>query len=154
MFYVWQVQFTIVNMFTGLIWFILPALLVVANDIFAYISGFFFGRKFFNVGLIALSPKKTWEGFIGATIITFFFGFTLSWGFAQFDMFTCPKSVRTSTLNGVDVVEFGLFLHLSLPIPTPMRRALIGVTPRAAQPTPFLCTRSTWCHKSFKTHFK
>ncbi len=51
------VNFTISNLQKGLIWFILPALLVVANDIFAYIFGFFFGRKFIPYGLIALSPK-------------------------------------------------------------------------------------------------
>lgn len=46
--------------------FLLPASLIVVNDIFAYICGFFFGRT----PLIKLSPKKTWEGFIGASITT------------------------------------------------------------------------------------
>ena len=41
----------------GLIWFILPALLIISNDTWAYIFGFFFGRT----PLIALSPKKTWS---------------------------------------------------------------------------------------------
>lgn len=40
----------------GLIWFILPALLIISNDTWAYVFGFFFGRT----PLIALSPKKTW----------------------------------------------------------------------------------------------
>jgi phosphatidate cytidylyltransferase len=61
------------NIFAGLIWFLLPCLLVITNDIFGFISGFFFGRT----PLIKLSPKKTWEGFIGALIgtrgLTFFF---------------------------------------------------------------------------------
>lgn len=66
LFVVIQSHFIIKNIFHGLIWFILPVSFVVCNDIFAYICGFFFGRT----RLIALSPKKTWEGFIGAFIGT------------------------------------------------------------------------------------
>jgi len=51
--------------------FILPVALVICNDIFAYIFGFFFGRT----RLIALSPKKTWEGFIGGLLCTLVLGF-------------------------------------------------------------------------------
>ncbi|MFN9952511.1 MAG: phosphatidate cytidylyltransferase [bacterium] len=43
--------------FSGLIWFILPILMVVINDVMAYMFGFFLGRT----PLIQLSPKKTWE---------------------------------------------------------------------------------------------
>jgi phosphatidate cytidylyltransferase len=39
-----QSTFLIVNMYQGLIWFILPALLIIANDIWAYFWGFFFGK--------------------------------------------------------------------------------------------------------------
>ena len=49
------------NLYEGLIWFIIPAFLIVSNDIFAYIVGYFFGKH----QLIALSPKKTWEGYLG-----------------------------------------------------------------------------------------
>ncbi|XP_062111781.1 phosphatidate cytidylyltransferase 1-like [Humulus lupulus] len=48
------------------IWFLLPATLIVINDIAAYFFGFFFGRT----PLIKLSPKKTWEGFIDASVTT------------------------------------------------------------------------------------
>jgi phosphatidate cytidylyltransferase len=77
------------NVFQGLIWFFIPCGLVVCNDVFAYIfgaslggldctpssivdgsnSGFFFGRT----PLIRLSPKKTWEGFIGGAVSTLVF---------------------------------------------------------------------------------
>ena len=40
----------------------------------AYIFGFFFGRT----PLIQLSPKKTWEGFIGGGIATVIFGLMVS----------------------------------------------------------------------------
>jgi phosphatidate cytidylyltransferase len=53
-------------MFEGLIWLVLPAILVMTNDTWAYIWGVLFGRH----SLIQLSVKKTWEGFIGALIST------------------------------------------------------------------------------------
>ncbi|KAK4491750.1 hypothetical protein RD792_002525 [Penstemon davidsonii] len=46
--------------------FVLPASLIAMNDVAAYLFGFFFGRT----PLIKLSPKKTWEGFIGASVAT------------------------------------------------------------------------------------
>jgi phosphatidate cytidylyltransferase len=55
-------------MFKGLIWFVLPVFLIIINDSTAYIFGFLMGRT----PLIAISPKKTWEGFIGGAISTFF----------------------------------------------------------------------------------
>ncbi|KAI3741013.1 hypothetical protein L1987_58677 [Smallanthus sonchifolius] len=58
--------------------FLLPASLIVINDIAAYIFGFFFGKT----PLIKLSPKKTWEGFIGAsvtTIISAFVDLSIGW---------------------------------------------------------------------------
>ena len=51
-------------MFEGLVWFIMPIMMVVINDVMAYMFGFFFGRT----PLIQLSPKKTWEGFIGGGV--------------------------------------------------------------------------------------
>lgn len=56
------------NLYEGLCWFILPTLLIICNDIFAYLVGYFFGKT----RLIALSPKKTWEGYLGGAVITFF----------------------------------------------------------------------------------
>lgn len=51
-------------MFEGLIWFIMPIMMVVINDVMAYMFGFSFGKT----PLIQLSPKKTWEGFIGGGV--------------------------------------------------------------------------------------
>lgn len=63
-----QTSFIVVNIYEGIIWFIMPCLLVVSNDIFAYIFGFFLGKT----KLIELSPKKTWEGFIGGFLMSLF----------------------------------------------------------------------------------
>ena len=75
----WNYLFRIES--NGLIRFILPALLVIANDILAYI----FGRLFGKTPLIELSPKKTWEGFIGG-----FFS-TIVFAFAVIESFYTPK---------------------------------------------------------------
>jgi len=82
-----QSTFLVVNMFQGLIWFILPALLIVSNDVWAYFWGFFFGQT----PLIKLSPKKTWEGFIGGAAMTLLTGFFLARLLSEFDLMVCPK---------------------------------------------------------------
>jgi phosphatidate cytidylyltransferase len=56
-----QSYLIIQNMFEGLIWLIMPVMMVIINDVMAYMFGFTMGRT----PLIQLSPKKTWEGFIG-----------------------------------------------------------------------------------------
>jgi len=82
-----QSSFLVTNMFNGLVWFLLPCSLVVCNDIFAYIFGFFFGRT----PLIKLSPKKTWEGFIGGWFATMIWGFLFSRFLTKFSLMTCVK---------------------------------------------------------------
>lgn len=65
-----QSYLIIKNIFEGLIWFIVPVSMIICNDIMAYVFGFFFGKT----PLIKLSPKKTWEGFIGGGVSTVIFG--------------------------------------------------------------------------------
>ncbi|XBJ13637.1 hypothetical protein VPH35_005775 [Triticum aestivum] len=67
--------------------FLLPASLIVINDIAAYLFGFFLNRT----PLIKLSPKKTWEGFIGASVTTIIFAFLLANVMGRFQWFTCPR---------------------------------------------------------------
>lgn len=54
--------------------FLLPAALIAMNDVAAYFFGFYFGKT----PLIKLSPKKTWEGFIGASVATTISAFLVS----------------------------------------------------------------------------
>lgn len=54
------------NLFEGLIWFIVPVSMIVCNDVMAYLFGTIYGKT----PLIKLSPKKTWEGFIGGGLTT------------------------------------------------------------------------------------
>lgn len=83
-----QSAFTVANIFEGIFWFLLPASLIVVNDIAAYLFGFFFGRT----PLIKLSPKKTWEGFIGASVTTIISAFLLANLFGRFQWLTCPRT--------------------------------------------------------------
>ncbi|XP_056601423.1 phosphatidate cytidylyltransferase 2 isoform X2 [Triplophysa dalaica] len=81
-----QSHLIIHNLFEGMIWFIVPISCVICNDIMAYMFGFFFGRT----PLIKLSPKKTWEGFIGGFFATVVFGILLSYVMAGYRCFVCP----------------------------------------------------------------
>ena len=73
----YQSWYLIHSTIEGLFWYVVPALLIISNDIFAYLFGYFFGKR----PLIALSPKKTWEGYIGGAFATFLFTFILTAAF-------------------------------------------------------------------------
>lgn len=73
----------------GLIWFVIPTLLIVCNDIFAYLVGYFFGSH----QLIAISPKKTWEGYLGGAFFTLLFSYILTSALVTVPGFTCPMKV-------------------------------------------------------------
>ncbi|KAJ4809507.1 Phosphatidate cytidylyltransferase [Rhynchospora pubera] len=91
-----QSSFTVANIFEGIFWFLLPASLIVINDIAAYFFGFFFGKT----PLIKLSPKKTWEGFIGASVTTMLSAFVLANIMGRFQWLTCPrKDLSTGWLS-------------------------------------------------------
>lgn len=62
--------------------------MIICNDIWAYWCGFACGRT----PLIQLSPKKTWEGFVGALIATLFFSLVFSRVLSEYEHFYCPKS--------------------------------------------------------------
>ncbi|KAK6145989.1 hypothetical protein DH2020_019858 [Rehmannia glutinosa] len=80
--HVWCHLFVLLFFCLTILRFLLPASLIVINDIAAYIFGFFFGKT----PLIKLSPKKTWEGFIGASVATMISAFLdLSTGWLQCD---------------------------------------------------------------------
>lgn len=83
-----QSHLIVQNIFEGLIWFLVPVSMIICNDIMAYLFGFFFGKT----PLIQLSPKKTWEGFIGGAFSTVIFGILVSYLLVQFDYFVCPIS--------------------------------------------------------------
>ena len=87
-------HFIVNNILEGLIWFFVPASLVICNDVMAYVCGALdscirggannilltplrclsLGKLFGKTPLIKLSPKKTVEGFVGAFFCTLLFG--------------------------------------------------------------------------------
>eukprot|EP00096_Caligus_rogercresseyi_P010827 TRINITY_DN4062_c0_g1_i1.p1 TRINITY_DN4062_c0_g1~~TRINITY_DN4062_c0_g1_i1.p1 ORF type:complete len:431 (-),score=167.77 TRINITY_DN4062_c0_g1_i1:373-1665(-) len=87
-----QSYLIIQNMFEGLIWFIMPILIVVINDVMAYMFGFFLGKT----PLIQLSPKKTWEGFIGGGFATVLMSLGLSYFLCQESSLVCPIQYNES----------------------------------------------------------
>ena len=89
-----QAHFVMNNIFEGMIWFFLPAALVITNDIFAYICGITFGRT----PLIQLSPKKTVEGFAGAWVLTIVLGYAITNVLMRYSYFLCPVNVRFTSL--------------------------------------------------------
>lgn len=85
---VFQSHLIIENILNGIIWLLIPASLVVVNDIFAYLCGITFGRT----QLIEISPKKTVEGFLGAWVCTGLAAVFVAWLLAQSDYLICPAT--------------------------------------------------------------
>lgn len=107
-------HFIVNNILEGLIWFWVPASLVICNDVFAYIWGITIGRT----PLIALSPKKTVEGFVGAFFSTVVF--SLVWGtyFMRFDYMICPvRDLGVSAWTSVTCDPNPVFLWHSAQLP-------------------------------------
>ncbi|CAG2105584.1 unnamed protein product [Medioppia subpectinata] len=103
------------NMFEGLIWFIVPVSMIVINDVMAYLCGFFFGRT----PLIKLSPKKTWEGFIGGGVLTVILGMIFSHVLCQYKYFVCPieysEDLERTTM---DCIPTSLFMLTEYHLPS------------------------------------
>lgn len=91
---VFQSHLIIENTLNGIIWLLIPASLVIVNDIFAYLCGITFGRT----QLIEISPKKTVEGFLGAWICTGFAAVFLSFLASKSDFLICPATNLSTTI--------------------------------------------------------
>jgi phosphatidate cytidylyltransferase len=78
----------LLNLFHGSIWFVLPALLIASKDTWAYVCGSVLGMT----PLISLSPRKTWEGFVGGLLLTMVTGAVLSAFIMQFPSLVCPQT--------------------------------------------------------------
>ncbi|KAK9510870.1 hypothetical protein O3M35_005559 [Rhynocoris fuscipes] len=81
----------IVNLLYGRLWILIPLLLTNINDILAYT----FGKLFGKTPLIKISPKKTWEGFIGGAVFTVILAHFIAKFIAKYDLensFFCPET--------------------------------------------------------------
>ncbi|KAF2467322.1 phosphatidate cytidylyltransferase 1 [Lindgomyces ingoldianus] len=113
-----QAHFVINNIFEGMIWFFLPVAMVITNDIFAYICGITFGRT----PLIKISPKKTWEGFLGAWFFTIIFGIGVTHIMIRYKYFICPVNDLGANLwTGLECKPNPVFIPrmFTLPVPLP-----------------------------------
>ena len=81
--------------YTGIYWFFVASGCVITNDIFAYLFGINFGRT----RLLLISPKKTVEGFIGASLVTPIFALGVGSLLTMFPHFVCPA-------NEIELVPF------------------------------------------------
>jgi phosphatidate cytidylyltransferase len=101
-----QAHFVMNNIFEGMIWFFLPAALVITNDIFAYVCGISFGKT----QLIQLSPKKTVEGFLGAWACTVAFGYFMTNLLIRYKYFICPvNDLGSNVLTGLECIPNPVF---------------------------------------------
>lgn len=75
------------NIYAGLVWFMMSTTLIITNDVFAYIVGQAIGKT----RLIALSPKKTVEGFVGAAVCSVIWAIIAVNILRRMDFFLCPQ---------------------------------------------------------------
>ncbi|OAX39987.1 hypothetical protein K503DRAFT_855663 [Rhizopogon vinicolor AM-OR11-026] len=111
-------HFIVNNILEGMIWFWVPASLVICNDTFAYIWGMTVGRT----PLIKLSPKKTVEGFVGAFWSTLLF--SVIWGtyFMRFNYMICPvHDLGVSAWSNVQCTPNPVFVWREWQIWSPLR---------------------------------
>ncbi|WRT64930.1 uncharacterized protein IL334_001870 [Kwoniella shivajii] len=127
-------HFIINNILEGLIWFFVPASLVICNDVMAYVCGKLFGRT----PLIKLSPKKTVEGFVGAFICTLLFG--LAWGtfFMRFPYMICPaRDLGTNVLSQITCRPNPVFVWRDFEFTGPAKQILSTVLGHAPPSIPY-----------------
>jgi CDP-diglyceride synthetase len=79
-------------------WVILPGALVIINDTMAYFFGIAMGKHSL---LPSISPKKTWEGFLGAALATVA---------VSFDLFPTKQDALVLSIFTSLVGPFGGFL--------------------------------------------
>jgi phosphatidate cytidylyltransferase len=112
-----QMKYIMHNIFNGLFWFTFPFLLVVVNDIMAYVAGITCGRKFIQRPFITFSPNKTWEGFIGGGIFTMIAAWYLSRALAQYAWMTCPTNEFRLAPGRLDCENHHIFQEAQSVIP-------------------------------------
>lgn len=125
---VFSSHFLVNNILEGLVWFFVPASLVICNDVFAYVCGMIWGRT----PLISLSPKKTVEGFVGAFVITEVFAVGWATYFQRFNYMICPAvSLGMNAFQSIECRPNPVFDWHSLPVPD----ALLALLPDAVAST-------------------
>lgn len=139
-----QTKFLAECALNGLFWFFFPMAAVVMNDVSAYFCGISLGRRIFSTPFLALSPNKTWEGFIGGAVLTVIFSFFFPALLAKYPWFTCPAEQLTfvpPAIESVTCTVNEIFLPKAYNLPTSMA-GLVGVDEGGCCLRPDLCPRS------------
>ncbi|KAI0049890.1 phosphatidate cytidylyltransferase [Auriscalpium vulgare] len=119
-------HFIVNNILEGLIWFWVPASLVICNDVFAYIWGISIGRT----PLIKLSPKKTVEGFVGAFLSTIVFAIVWGTYFSRFNYMICPvHDLGVNAFSDIACTPNPVFVWRSWTIWAPVAKFLSTLLP-------------------------
>jgi len=112
------------NMIRGMFWFLFPVSCVVHNDVWAYACGKLFGKT----KLLALSPKKTMEGFIGSVIMTMMWGWWFSGFMCRFPEMVCSTSDLTSATPRCTPDPLFIAEDVAVPpLPAMFRGPLLGI---------------------------
>lgn len=94
--------------YSGYFWFLFGVIAVMVNDVMAYFFGVLFGRT----PLIKLSPKKTWEGFIGGIFGTFVWCFFTSSYLCSLKFLVCPQpNIHFDIFQPIDCETPHTFRH-------------------------------------------
>ncbi|GAA5831056.1 hypothetical protein JCM5353_002001 [Sporobolomyces roseus] len=118
-------HFIVNNILEGMIWFWLPASLVIMNDIAAYVCGMLFGRH----QLIKLSPKKTVEGFVGAFFVTVIFAVAWATLFMRYNFMICPvQDLSTNAFSNIQCSPNHVFEWKSFRLPSSVIAAIEPIT--------------------------
>ncbi|VUZ98438.1 cytidine diphosphate-diacylglycerol synthase, putative [Plasmodium vivax] len=124
LFIVTQLLMHIANIYSGLIWFMVPVSSVVVNDTFAYIFGILFGKT----KLIELSPKKTVEGFVGSSVITVLYSIGATYLLQNYKFFVCPQNhisfIPFYTLYTTDCEDSSIFKPKYYTLPSQLSSVL------------------------------
>ncbi|GAA6061422.1 hypothetical protein JCM10212_004480 [Sporobolomyces blumeae] len=127
-------HFIVNNILEGMIWFWVPASLVIINDVAAYVCGMLFGRH----QLIKLSPKKTVEGFVGAFFVTIVFAIAWSTFFMRFNYMICPlQDLSTSAFSDIQCKPNQVFAYRDFVLPASVLSFIEPITGGSVKSIPW-----------------
>jgi len=113
--------------FEGIFWFFLCTSMIICNDIWAYLFGFFFGKT----PLIKLSPKKTWEGYLGGGLATLVYAAIITNVMVHYDYLVCPieYSLRQDDILTSECIRNPVFVLTEYLLPKSVQTAtnMIGL---------------------------
>lgn len=91
--------------YEGLFWLVFPGFLVIVNDTAAYFCGISMGNKIVKFPFLPnLSPKKTWEGFVGGMLFTLVFAWVTPTYFAGSSYLRCSfRELHAASLSGASL---------------------------------------------------